>query len=96
MKLLMTSLPHVSGMLVNVLDPQLTGCPKQHRILVPDKPNNFRGILDWKKKIILFWLPLFIVRLRESCKKLLLSKWHKLWIFRFVAQSKCKRQIYVY
>ena len=50
LKLLMTPLLHVSGMLVDVLDPQLPGCPKQHRIPVPDELNTFRGILDWKKK----------------------------------------------
>ena len=69
--------PHVSEMLVNVVDPQVHGRP-QRRIPVPDKPNTFRVILDWKKKVIIFWLPLFIARLRESSEKLLLLKWHKL------------------
>ena len=45
----MTPPPHVSGMLVDVLDPRLHGSPID-RIPVVGEPNTFRGILDWKKR----------------------------------------------
>ena len=41
--------PHVSGMLIDVLDPQIYGCP-HGQIPAEGEPNTFRGLLDWKKR----------------------------------------------
>ena len=37
-------------MLVDVLDPRGRGCPQHGRITLPDEPNTFSGILEWKKR----------------------------------------------
>ena len=50
LKLVMTSPPHVSGMLVDVLDPLEIGCPQHGRIPLPEKLNTFCGLLDWRKR----------------------------------------------
>ena len=48
-KVVMTPPPHVSGMLVDVLDPYLVGVA-HGQIPAVVNPNTFWGILDWKKR----------------------------------------------
>ena len=50
LELVLTHPPNVSGMLVDVLDPRERGCPKHSRIPLPDEPNTFHGILEWRKR----------------------------------------------
>ena len=46
---MLTPPPHVSEMLVDVLDPRLVGT-SLGQIPALNEPNTFRGILDWKKR----------------------------------------------
>ena len=50
LELALTHPPHVSGMLVDILDPRESKRSSRGRIPLPDEPNTFRGILKWKKR----------------------------------------------
>ena len=87
-KVAMTPPPHVSGMLVDVLDPCLHGIPTD---LTPVRSwaslTNFGEYWIGRSARVLFWPPLFIARLGESGETLPRMRWPKLWIFWCVAQS---------